>query len=547
MAYKLEIASINDLKALANKLFAAADRERMQWLGLFNTAYTYVLPNKNQFYEESVKTKGTQKDLYVYDSTAIIGVKHFVSKVQQLLFPSQSTWLTQELQEKEPDPAKAENETEEQFDFDDINKRLSKRNKQVFHYINNSNFELAMHESLHELAIGTGVIQVRPGDRHKPLEYISIPINEVYINAWRNGFTQAIWRKSDTMTISEIEALWPKADLTQIRFNTQDPSLEVLSVIEGEICVEIKPTLAGVKKRYIYLVMIQSEIVFQEERSYSPWVVFRWRKLPNESYGRGAVLDCLSAILTVNQICKYELSAAALAISPPFMGFGDGIFNPFNFNLQPNTFISVAPTQSGSWPIAQLPVSNNLNFAQLQIQDYRAQINNALFVQPLGQIDAPPKTATEVAYRQRQLAEQIGGSFPRLLSECAYPIFEKSIEVLEHKGLIEKLIIPSDKLETHYVSPIARAENLDKIQSFTNFLQIMHATVGPEKATLSLDMLKLPYWLGENSNLDKELLKNRAQLEAELQNMAQMQATELQGLQDAQQAAAQPSLPQGSI
>ena len=80
--------------------------------------------------------------------------------------------------------------------------------------------------------------------------------------------------------------------------------------------------------------------------------------------------------------------------------------------------IPVAPGSKGLIPIA---AASNFDVAQLILQDMRANIKKALYMEALGRPEGTPMTATEVSERMADLSRQIGSSFGRLQSELLKP------------------------------------------------------------------------------------------------------------------------------
>ena len=79
----------------------------------------------------------------------------------------------------------------------------------------------------------------------------------------------------------------------------------------------------------------------------NPYVCFRWSKCAGEVYGRGPLINALSAIKTTNLTIQLILENAQMAISGIYQMDDDGIINPDTINLVPGTIIPKSPQSGG--------------------------------------------------------------------------------------------------------------------------------------------------------------------------------------------------------
>jgi hypothetical protein len=76
----------------------------------------------------------------------------------------------------------------------------------------------------------------------------------------------------------------------------------------------------------------------------NPYICFRWSKCAGEVYGRGPLINALSAIKTTNLTIQLILENAQMAISGIYQMDDDGIINPDTINLVPGTIIPKVPS-----------------------------------------------------------------------------------------------------------------------------------------------------------------------------------------------------------
>ena len=101
----------------------------------------------------------------------------------------------------------------------------------------------------------------------------------------------------------------------------------------------------------------------------------------------------------------------------------------------------------------------------------------------------------------KELSQNLGSAFGRLISETMTPIVRRTLELMDEMGMIE-LPLKIDGLEVQIVptSPLAMANNMEKVNDVMNYLQISQS-LGPVGQTLVkqdkigdylADMLSIP-------------------------------------------------------
>jgi hypothetical protein len=304
--------------------------------------------------------------------------------------------------------------------------------------------------------------------------------------------------------------MWPKVKLTPTMASlyAQDPNAIIKNLVEG--CID---TFGRAKTKFVYFVMFENELLFEEFTDSSPWIVFRWSKINNEVYGRGPVMDALPTILTAQELYRLELATANFNASRPYMAMSDGVFQPWTFRMEPNTVIPVAPNPAGQFPIAPLPENSPPAFVQVTLQDLRNQINTLLYGDPLGPLEAPTKTATEMSLRQRNLFEEIGPVYTRLQKEFLSRLMDRVIYVLQKKGLLEKLIVDGREIQYQYQSPLIADQGKLDIQAVGDWVSVMQAIYGPEVVPMFLNPVEFPFWLSDKRGVDPTIFNTKENMQ----------------------------------
>ncbi len=496
------------------------------WMSLYEACYHYSVPSRNLYYWTS-QYQGAQKNAKVYDTTAVAGLRNFVSKIQGALTPPDQTWALLEAGNQVPEEYKEE-----------VNVYLQNTTETIFEYLRKSNFDLAMGECYYDLGVGTAcLICVDGGSDDKPLHFYSVPLARLAPEESYSGLLDSAWRWWDEIRIDDILALWPNIKMTPMMqaLYESDPNATIKILSEG--CVDV-PGARGSKYPYRYVVMYEDALLLDEPYEYNPFLVFRWSKVNNEIMGRGPVVEALPSILSLNELARLELTSANLNVTKPIMAASDGVFNPWTFKLEPNTIIPVAMNANGQFPLQPLPDTANPAFMQLTSNDLRMQINKLLYADPLQAPDTPTRTATEIAIRQRNLAEEIGPAFTRLQQEFLPRLLENVIFLLKRRGLIDDFTINGKEIQLKYQSPLVVAQGQQDVQNFIQWFSLIQGIYG-EAAPMYLDPVECPLWMAQKMGVYMKVLNTREGLMEKLGTDSEIQQQDvINQLEGAEQGAA---------
>ena len=212
----------------------------------------------------------------------------------------------------------------------------------------------------------------------------------------------------------------------------------------------------------------------------SPWVVSRYMKVAGETFGRGPLVSAIADIKTLNKTLELLLKNASIACAGVYTAADDGVINPSNIRITPGSIIPVARNggpQGAS--LAPLPRSGDFNVSQIVINDLRMNIKKTLLDDTLPPDNMSARSATEIVERMKELAQNMGSAFGRLITETMVPIIARTLSIMDKKGMIQ-LPLKVNGLEVKIVpvSPLAKAQNLEEINEVMQFVQIA-GSLGP--------------------------------------------------------------------
>lgn len=503
----------NQVADRSSKAFARKDL----WRSIYEDCYRYALPQRNLYdgyYEGSIP--GQNKMNMVFDSTAIHSTQRFANRIQSGLFPPYKKWCRLEPGDDIPPERRAE-----------VQQALDIYLEKFFTVLRQSNFDLAIGEFLLDLCVGTAVMLVQEGDDTAPITFTSVPQYLVALEEGPNGTVDNVYRKYK-IRAEAISRQFPDAVLPDsLQRLINDKPQETVELIEATI---IDPE----RKDYCYHVIYEKtkEELLMRRMDATPWVVSRYMKVAGEDFGRGPLVSAIPDIKTLNKTLELLLKNASIACAGVYTAADDGVINPSNIRITPGSIIPVARNggpQGAS--LAPLPRSGDFNVSQIVINDLRMSIKKTLLDDTLPPDNMSARSATEIVERMKELAQNMGSAFGRLITETMTPIVAKVLNIMDKKGLIE-LPLKVNGLEVKIIpiSPLAKAQNLEEINEIMQFVQIA-GSLGPGGiAEMKPDLIAT--YIGDKLGIPSSLRttpEEKQQIIQQSMQMAQMQQQQMQG------------------
>lgn len=490
---------------------AKAQARKDEWRSVYEDCYKFALPQRNLYngyYEGGVA--GQNKMTNVFDSTAIHATQRFANRIQAGLFPPYKKWCRLEAGSMIPADRKA-----------DAQSALDAYTEIMFDTLRQTNFDLAMGEFLLDLAVGTAVMMIMPGDESTPIRFTPVPQYLVAFEEGPYGNIDNVFRKL-RLKAEAIPQEYPDAQIS--------PQLQ--DVIDRSPAKEIDLIDAVVfdtdRALFCYHVIwpqTQQELVYRTMRS-NPFVVTRYMKASGEIYGRGPLVTAIADIKTLNKTLELVLKNASLAVAGVYTAADDGVLNPQNIQIKPGSIISVARNGGPQGPsLVPLARASDFNVSQIVINDLRMNIKKIMMDDTLPPDNMSARSATEIAERTRELATNLGSAFGRLINETMIPIVTRILYVMDNQGLIDlPLRVNGQEVKVSPVSPLAQAQKLQEVNDAMQYAQIAMSMGVQGAATVSVQ--RLLEFVADRMGVDSKIL---ATGEEQMQFMQAMQ-------QQAQQA-----------
>ena len=418
-----------------------------------------------------------------------------------------------------------------QHEREDIQKAqllLDKINERQMFYLNESNLARVVGSSNLDLVGGTGVIWVESPSDDVPLYFRSIPAVALYIEYCNDDLIRNCWYQSK-MTGRAVLDTFPNYTGNQYN-NLKDNPNDTYSVNYGQVEV-------GKEEYYIYAVLDNDPftVLWDRYSDYRQIIVYRDRVRPGEAEGRGVGIDMLPTIRDLNRITEYSRKNMAFKANPPMFYDAGSYFNPYSVRQWAGAMIARQPNGRNPLEALQMPEYPDVFQHILHLQGV---VQKAFMVDPLGEIESPVKSATEISLRENRAQRTASTDISRLINELPRQIFEVAAKILNSRGLLlkPKEVIPGfdpSQLKFAFQSPLYDLQNQSDLNHFITSMQIKQQFWGQSAPMISVDMFAANKFINEKLNLPEKLSVSDEQMKQTLGQAAQLQ----------QQQAAQGSTP----
>lgn len=514
-----------------SKMYKEAKKRRENWVSIWDEIFEYVLPGREGFYDSSTGSSsfGEKKTDLIYDETAVVGVPRFASRLQLGFFPPNGRAFR-----LMPGPEYPYNIRSQK-----ILAELDAATDVIHEGLRTSNFNSELHEGLQDLGIGTMNMLCEPGRFVGDLKFTSVPLTNVALLPGRADEVGCwfLWRND--IALRDLQSSFPYFELTpEILKDIKDNPEKKIKIVEATIYDRNKPLEDAWIK--ICLSETHKQVLYVKEYQGSganPWISTRWSKSGFEVYGRGPILQAMPAIKTLNLTVKLILENAEMAIAGAYIYDDDGVFNPENIILQPGTFV---PRSAGS-KIEPLVSPSRFDVAQLVLEEQRRNVRKALFIDELEREGAKtPLSATEVSQRLAEVARDMGAVAGRMQREFLQPLVNRIVFIYTEMGLLDLPKIDGREIRVVPASPLLRAQDQQDVSDFMRFQESIMVSFGQQMSMLLMNRERTVKWLAAKFGIDEDLLNSQEELEAEVQQAAQV----MEQMQGAQQGGNQGGPPQ---
>lgn len=503
---------------------------KMRWLALYTNLYNYVLPNRsgfNVFF--NYRDDGIPLTNQIWDATPVLAAYQRANDLHGLLIPQDRRWGRLQFDPHYTKKELIESENAKQF-IEDMNER-------IMFYINQSNLSRAVGSANLDLVGGTGALWVESRSDLEPLCFTPISAVSLMSEYTSEDTIDNAWYGTK-MSGRAITTKWPKY---------RGQCIDALTGQTEELFMVYYGQLRLSETRYYQYAILEDDPftpLFEHEHAYPQMIIYRDRVRPGEAEGRGPGIDLLPQIQDLNQIVQDRIKSLDMKARPALFYDSNSYINQYNIKSWAGAMIARTPYARN--PVEALQVPDYVSVLK-DIQDLRDEVRRGFQVDPLGEIESPVRSATEIATRENRAQRTAMTDMSRLINELPKKIYEVSAMILNERNLLvsSRKGVPGfhpKMLSFKYQSPLFDLQNQEDIQRLQQNLQFKQQYFGEGAALATINFDEVNEWLTEKLNLPPKLFKNKEQMQEFLSEMHQQ--AQNAALPQPATAAAQAPLPQ---
>ena len=479
-----------DIKKLEKRRDKArADRE--QWRDLLEDAYDYTIPARNRFTD---RTDGDEENSHLYDETASAAIPRFANRLQRSLFP--------EGQQFAQFKAGSDFTDEQKKQVDDS---LEEYTNTFYSFFDRSNFQTEINPSLIDCGVSTGVVLVSEDKftAEHPFYFTNIPADEISFEKPVKGRLVNMWRRVK-MCCGEIKETWSNADIPE----------KLQKIIDK--CPDQEETLdiGQIKEdnKYSVYVIWDKHIIVHDQFDTQRMIAFRLSAFPRETWGRGPAIQVLPAIRDANVIKQLIIENAAIQVSGMFTSRSDGVFNPWTMTITPGGVIPVASNDNQNPTLRRLEQSGDLYTGQIVLEELRSAIQKAFFVDPMGEISDPVRSATEQTMRMQEFLKDQGAAIGRLRTECVEPVVLAVVDILRGRGKLPKQVkVDGKEVKIIHNTVLTQAEQQEDYQALMTWASAVFSLLPPEAAMGLVKVEELPAGMADMLGVSSKYTRSKGE------------------------------------
>lgn len=482
--------------------YSAAYNMQMQWASLISEAYKYVTPGRNALSTMFGGTDtGVNWETYICNSVAEVSAEKRANQLERILVPPNQIWGYFEV------------------DFNAIRKNSNidfsptdQQNALVtfYRFLNASNLAQHLQSSLQDSTVSAGSLWIG-GDDKDPLIFESIPGFTVMPEYHQGTKIQDLWYKYYISYI-DLRLKYPQSDDLE-QFSNEDR----IEVIRGVVW-DVKENGTDWAWRYVDLILSSTKKIgtgpIKLNDQYMDWktlLLFRESVRPSELVGRGPGIKFLPEIKRL-MVLTFMVDEAAKLRAVPIM---EADLEMYRKKEKNNNFAQVY--EKGTW--GHSPEMPEFSTPGEQLAALTQRIEDGFSVNPIGGLNLPKMSATEVSARLDAAQQYTTIDTSRYTAELNMPLFENSFKMLLKRNLIPKsaeireIMARFPKaMSFKYINPLGDIQKNNNMMKFQQTANVLQQYYGEPSLYTAMNLGNTLEFITENSGLPKSLFLEKTQM-----------------------------------
>jgi hypothetical protein len=470
----------------------SAKATHLRWMELYWKAFIYVTPNRDALGQVmQYLDQGINNTRNVYSTTAPNANKLRANKLTRMLMPDNQRWGTLGYDQA-------------LLDAGELTKvDIQNAEDTMYKYLGESNLAQQSQDAFIDEGIGSGAIWIENPTIDEPLVYQSVPGFSVMPEFYEGNKVRDLWYIFSASAQSILDRYdHGELGIALVVLLEADPS-QVHWIKRGVIHDPLEDDKAKIW-RVVDFICIKdgpSNKIYDENFVIKKLIYFRDRVRPGEVCGRGPGIDYLSTIERLNELEALDDGATEIRAFPPTE------VDETKVNLDMMTNFAGSTVPHGSFG-NQLHLSPAPEVAE-KIRKREMEIEAGFSVSPMGNLNQPVRTATEISSRLDAEKEETVVDVSRLLQESSKPIFENIFSILLELTLIPKtaafkkaLAADPKAILFNYQNPLGDIEKHNNMVKLNAAFEFSKNNIGPTAWMAQFKLVETQNFIAENSGLD---------------------------------------------
>ena len=444
------------------KRYRTLQTNRSHWESHWQELGDYICPRKADITKK--RTGGDKRTELLFDGTAVHAAELMSASLHGMLTNAATPWFDLRY------------ENDELNGDDEAKEWLEGATDVMYQHLARSNFQEQIHELYSDLVtFGTAVIFIE-NDDDDGFRFSTRHIAEVYVSENEQGRVDTVFRKYKTTARAAVRQFGEQQVTQRIsKLNSEEPyaEIELLHIVlPREDRDRRKKNAKNKPFASVYIDPDEKMVIGESGYDEFPYCVPRFLKASFEiGYGRSPAMTALPDTKMVNKMSEVVIRAAQLQIHPPLMVPDDGFMLPVRTTPGGLNFY-----RSGTRDrIEPLNIGANNPLGEMQLEQRRAAIRAAFYVDQLILGTGPQMTATEVVQRTEEKMRLLGPVLGRLQAELLQPLIGRCFAVLSRQKAFAPAppMLQDGNIDIEYVSPLAKAQRTGDIQGILQMIEFL--------------------------------------------------------------------------
>ncbi len=206
-----------------------------------------------------------------------------------------------------------------------------------------------------------------------------------------------------------------------------------------------------------------------------PYACPRWRKRPNEAYGRSPAMKVLADCRMLQRAMRVQIRGVEKIVDPPWMVADDGVMSPLRASPSATNIVRGMTMRGSGDPIRPLISGGRPDVGEEFMNGIRQRIEQGFHVNLFQFARDPKMTATQYLGITEQTMQAMTPLLGRMQTEDLGPLVERLFAILYRANQLRDApdVLQGQPLRVKYVSPIAKQQRIGEARAVAQWEEIM--------------------------------------------------------------------------